>query len=159
MKLKLKYSRTISYNQVNSQFSVWGGKYPSHQQLQQWWKGIIIIYFFIIFFQKTMTLKSIFDGCLLRVFGRKLTAKMALNCVWFSNWWWFDGLVQERRNSSVLAMELHLFCINPSNYHCNVQCKKVNWCIEHYHPKNTNPAITKTPAGPRPPDLTWTLFV
>ena len=25
-----------------------------------------------------------------------------------------DGLVQERRNSSVLAMELHLSCINPS---------------------------------------------
>ena len=33
---------------------------------------------------------------------------------------WFilhiDGLVQERRNSSVSAMELHLFCINPSTY-------------------------------------------
>ena len=27
-----------------------------------------------------------------------------------------DGLVQERRNSSVLAMELRLSCINPSNW-------------------------------------------
>ena len=27
-----------------------------------------------------------------------------------------DGLVQERRNSSVLAMELHLSCTNPSDY-------------------------------------------
>ena len=25
-----------------------------------------------------------------------------------------DGLVQERRNSSALAMELHLYCTNPS---------------------------------------------
>ena len=28
----------------------------------------------------------------------------------------FDGLVQERRNYSALAMELHLSCTNPSNY-------------------------------------------
>ena len=27
-----------------------------------------------------------------------------------------DGLAQERRNSSALAMELHLSCINPSIY-------------------------------------------
>ena len=27
----------------------------------------------------------------------------------------YDGLVQERRNSSVLAMELRLSCTNPSN--------------------------------------------
>ena len=26
---------------------------------------------------------------------------------------YIDGLVQERRNSSALAMELHLFCTNP----------------------------------------------
>ena len=26
---------------------------------------------------------------------------------------YMDGLVQERRNSTVLAMELHLSCINP----------------------------------------------
>ena len=37
--------------------------------------------------------------------------------------WWasstdlqFDGSVQERRNSSALAMELGLSCINPSSY-------------------------------------------
>ena len=29
-----------------------------------------------------------------------------------------DGLMQKRRNSSALAMELHLFCIKPSV--CNV---------------------------------------
>ena len=29
---------------------------------------------------------------------------------------YMDGLVQERCNSSVLAMELHLSCINPSIY-------------------------------------------
>ena len=27
----------------------------------------------------------------------------------------YDGLVQERRNSSALAMEICLSCINPSN--------------------------------------------
>ena len=30
--------------------------------------------------------------------------------------YYIDGLVQERRNSSVLAMELRLSCINPSVY-------------------------------------------
>ena len=40
-----------------------------------------------------------------------------------------DGLVQERRNSTALAMELHLSCTNPSKYslpsmrkHFNYQC-------------------------------------
>ena len=28
--------------------------------------------------------------------------------------WWFDGLVQERRNSIANAMELRLSCTNPS---------------------------------------------
>ena len=32
----------------------------------------------------------------------------------------FDGLVQERRNSTALAMELCLFCINPSKYWCPI---------------------------------------
>ena len=31
--------------------------------------------------------------------------------------WWFNVLVQERRNSSALAMELHLSCINPFDGH------------------------------------------
>ena len=35
--------------------------------------------------------------------------------VW-NHWLDIDGLVQERRNSSALAMELHLSCINPSIY-------------------------------------------
>ena len=30
-----------------------------------------------------------------------------------------DGLVQERRNSSANALELHLSCINPSLKHCS----------------------------------------
>ena len=30
-----------------------------------------------------------------------------------------DGLMQDRRNSSVLAMELRLSCTNPLNYHYN----------------------------------------
>ena len=36
--------------------------------------------------------------------------------------WYFDGLVQERHNSSALAMELHLFCTNPSIclMHCGI---------------------------------------
>ena len=32
-------------------------------------------------------------------------------------WTYIDGLLQERRNSSALAMELHLSCINPLIYH------------------------------------------
>ena len=35
-------------------------------------------------------------------------------CYRHSSWCHFDGLVQERRNSSALAMELHLSCTNPS---------------------------------------------
>ena len=38
-----------------------------------------------------------------------------------TNWtWWhdIDGLVQERSNSCVLAMELHLSCTNPSIWNC-----------------------------------------
>ena len=31
---------------------------------------------------------------------------------------YFDGLVQERHNSSALAMELHLSCTNPSIWTC-----------------------------------------
>ena len=46
-------------------------------------------------------------------------------CSYYKCWWWYicndmmhtfdkiDGLMQERRNSSALAMELHLSCINP----------------------------------------------
>ena len=39
-----------------------------------------------------------------------------------------DGLMQERRNSGVLAMELRLSCINPSicsvAFDINCECKK-----------------------------------
>ena len=36
-----------------------------------------------------------------------------------------DGLVQERRNSSVLAMKLHLSCTNPSMWTLTIE-----WCPE-----------------------------
>ena len=35
-----------------------------------------------------------------------------------SNHWYIDGLVQEKRNSSALAMELRLSCTNPSIWYC-----------------------------------------
>ena len=61
---------------------------------------------------------------------------------------YFDGLVQERRNSSALAMELRLSCTNPSisshdtecEYHClhlgvnynNQKCFIMEeWCEMH----------------------------
>ena len=37
-------------------------------------------------------------------------------------WYHIDGLVQERRNSSALAMELRLSCTNPSTW--------VSWCVK-----------------------------
>ena len=39
---------------------------------------------------------------------------MLYNMTWVHFDLYFDGLVQERRNSSVLAMELRLSCTNPS---------------------------------------------
>ena len=42
----------------------------------------------------------------------------------------YDGFVKETHNSSVLAMELHLFCTNPSI----LNCLKENWlCINIPH--------------------------
>ena len=40
-----------------------------------------------------------------------------------------DGLVQERRNSSALAMELRLSCINPSIYAMtqDLNCYEIVW--------------------------------
>ena len=62
----------------------------------------------------------------------------------FSNWesqmWWYpaiweyymDGLVQERRYSSALAMELHLSCINPYGtylkHQFSIKCHFANVC-------------------------------
>ena len=43
---------------------------------------------------------------------------------------WLDGLVQERRNSSALAMELCLSCINPSMWSyrlCGTWYQKINY--------------------------------
>ena len=45
-------------------------------------------------------------------------------------WHDFDGLVQERRNSSALAMELRLSCTNPSIYYKNTSTK-ASWSIEY----------------------------
>ena len=38
-----------------------------------------------------------------------------------SHWYYVDGLVQERRNSSALTMELHFSCTNPS------MCARSRW--------------------------------
>ena len=40
-----------------------------------------------------------------------------------------DGLVQERRNSSAIAMELHLSCTNPWNWSLR---NKVRWNPDHF---------------------------
>ena len=44
---------------------------------------------------------------------------------WSVHWPYINGLVQERRNSSVLAMELRLSCINPSI--CGLWPQKQIW--------------------------------
>ena len=43
---------------------------------------------------------------------------------WYSHFCHIDGLVQERHNSSVLAMELRLSCINPSICHWSLLLSK-----------------------------------
>ena len=49
-----------------------------------------------------------------------------VNWLWpMALWQHIDGLVQERRNSSALAMELCLSCINPSIWHRRPQSTKV----------------------------------
>ena len=45
--------------------------------------------------------------------GKNMGAKMIVP-IFFNGMDHLDGLVQERRNSSALAMELRLSCINPS---------------------------------------------
>ena len=55
------------------------------------------------------------------------------NCSKTFDKWYIDGLVQERRNSSALAMELRASCINPSIW--NVHTYKIwhyinNWLME-----------------------------
>ena len=42
----------------------------------------------------------------------------------------FDGLLQKRRNSSVLAMELRLFCINPRFIESYVTHNIGKWCLK-----------------------------
>ena len=44
-----------------------------------------------------------------------------------------DGLVQERRNSSAIAMELRLSCTNPSLCELHVQVKTYNIGRLHKH--------------------------
>ena len=91
--------------------------------------------------------------------SNQLTAKLVLN-VWYSKFWkkkhlfchtslkttktlfwwcmtttYFDGLVQERRNSHALAMELHLSCTNPST-----------WCLYYVRYEwNTHTSFNKIP--------------
>ena len=45
-----------------------------------------------------------------------LAMELHLSCT-NSSTWYIDGLVQERRNSSALAMELHLSCTNSSTWY------------------------------------------
>ena len=51
----------------------------------------------------------------------------------FDHWWQhIDGLMQERRNSSALAMELRLSCINPSIWHhgnCSTMAQVMACCL------------------------------
>ena len=52
-------------------------------------------------------------------FTSKMTSFILNRCPSYFSWHWddhIDGLVQERRNSSALAMELRLSCTNPSIY-------------------------------------------
>ena len=46
----------------------------------------------------------------------------------------FDGLVQERCNSSALAMELRLSCINPSFFPTKMHLKYILQNIDHFVP-------------------------
>ena len=70
------------------------------------------------------------------------------------------GLVQERRNRSALAMELRLFCINPSicvmamiwMITCPVVVSATNWKIEHNRFFST---VTRSPNGLQWFDLTY----
>ena len=50
-------------------------------------------------------------------------------CQWTNHGWYIEGLMQERRNSSALAMELRLSCIDPLI--CNdvlpIQSQAITW--------------------------------
>ena len=48
-----------------------------------------------------------------------------------------DGLVQERHNSSALAMELHLSCISPSIYKLIEKCKILKFICGNPHTGKT----------------------
>ena len=59
-------------------------------------------------------------------------------CYAITNLWnWVSytsiGLVQERRNSSALAMELRLSCINPSKCLCLYMCHEITCIIMKSH--------------------------
>ena len=47
-----------------------------------------------------------------------------------------NGLVQERRNSRALAMELRLFCINPSKW-------DLFWVLNSYHDEHALQFVKK----------------
>ena len=57
---------------------------------------------------------------------------------------YFDGLVQERRNSNALAMELCLSCTNPSIYIVKMNCDlyKINAIVAD----DLAPVITRASA-------------
>ena len=49
--------------------------------------------------------------------------------VWSEHWPHIDGLVQERRNSSALAMELRLSCTNLSIWTAGEKSRSQNWTL------------------------------
>ena len=77
-------------------------------------------------------LQKLWQSCLgLSVFiGDKSWPESMLTNIWY----YFDGLVEERPNSRVLALELHLSCTNPSIY-CGLKVIllhikiKTKWCV------------------------------
>ena len=55
-----------------------------------------------------------------------------------------DGLVQERRNSSVLAMELRLSCTNPSIW-CNMEIHTKKNILMAYSKTVVTPLVMELP--------------
>ena len=71
--------------------------------------------------------------------GRMYTSVLVMNSPLLigSEWWLacdsvhFDGLVQDTRNPSALAMELRLSCINPSNWCDNILTCRLGQHSQH----------------------------
>ena len=81
--------------------------------------------------------------------------------------WWhhMDGLVQKRRNSIANALELHLFCTNPSTksqpagWRYILQSRFYNWVIteEHVELKYANKRVHKMKHDKHPEEISMNL--